>query len=44
MPQDAFKREFFALFNAVKTENVHDLKEKVLTIKKILIKKIQKKN
>ena len=43
MQQIAFKREFFVLFAAVKTENVQYLKEKIQPIKKIVIEKIQKK-
>ena len=39
-----FKREFFVLFDAIKTQNVKYLEEKIHHIKKILIKKkIQKK-
>ena len=37
-----FKREFSVLFDAVKTENVPYLKEKIELIKKIVIKKSRK--
>ena len=43
MEQIIFKREFFILFDAVKTENVQYLEEKIQAIKKIVIEKIQKK-
>ena len=39
MRQILFKREFTVLFNAVKAENVHYLKGKILLIKKIFIEK-----
>ena len=38
-----FKSEIFMLFDAVKTENVQYLKEKIQPIKKIAIEKIQEK-
>ena len=38
-----FKREFFVLFDTIKTENVQHLEKKIKPIKKIVIKKIQKK-
>ena len=43
MQQFLFKREFSVLFDAVKTENVHYLEEKIQPIKKIVTEKIQKK-
>ena len=43
MRQILFKREFTVLFNAVKAENVHYLKGKILLIKKIFIEKKKKK-
>ena len=43
MQQNVFKREFFFLFDAVKTETVQYLEEKIQPIKKIVNKKIQKK-
>ena len=39
MQQLAFKREFSVLFNAVKTENVPYLEEKIQPIEKIIIEK-----
>ena len=42
--QIVFKREFSVLFDAVKTENVQYLEEKMQPIKRILSKKFQKKN
>ena len=44
MQQIVFKREFFILFDAVKTENVQYLEEKIQSIKKKCYKKIQKKS
>ena len=44
MQQNVFKREFSVLFDAVKTENVQHLEEKIQPIKKIGIKKIKKKS
>ena len=43
MKQIVFKRKFSVLLNALKTENVQHLEEKIQTIKNIVIKKIQKK-
>ena len=43
MQQIVFKREFSVLFDAVKTENMQYLEEKIQPIKKIIIKTIQKK-
>ena len=42
MQQIAFKRELSDLLDAVKTENVEYLEEKVQPIKKIVIEKIKK--
>ena len=42
MQQIVFEREFFAVFDASKTENVH--REKAQPIKKIVIEKVQKRN
>ena len=39
MKQIVFKRKFSLLFDAVKTENVQYLEEKIQPIKKIVIKK-----
>ena len=44
MQQIVIKREFSILLDAVKTENVQYLEEKILPIKKIVIEKILKKN
>ena len=38
-----FEREFSDLFDAVKTQNVQYLEEKVQLIKKLVFEKIQKK-
>ena len=43
MQQIVFKREFSILFDAVKTEKVQYLEEKIRPIKKIVTQKIQKK-
>ena len=40
MQQIVFKREFSILFDAVKTENVQHLKEKILPVKEIVIENI----
>ena len=42
MQQLLLKRKFFVLLDAVQTKNVHYIEEKTHTIKKIIIKKIQK--
>ena len=42
MQQIVFKRKFSFLFDAVETENVQYLEEKIHAIKKIIIEKIQK--
>ena len=39
MQQIVFKREFSILFDAVKTETVQNLEEKIQLFKKIVIKK-----
>ena len=44
MQQIVFKREFFVLFDAVKTETVQYLEEKVQPNKNIVIKKSIRKN
>ena len=44
MQQIVFKRVFFVLFDAIKTENAQYLEEKMQPIKLLLLKKIQKKN
>ena len=44
MQQIVFKREFFVIFDAFKTENEQYLEEKIQPIKKIVIQKIQKKS
>ena len=43
MQQIVFKRNFSVLFDSIKTENVQYVEEKIQAIKKIVIKKIQKK-
>ena len=43
MQQIVFKREFSFLFDAVKTENVQYLEEKIQPTKKNVIKKSRKK-
>ena len=43
MQQIVFKRKFSVLFDAVKTENVQHLEEKIQPFKNIVIEKIQKK-
>ena len=43
MQQTVFKRKSSILFCAIKTENVQYLEEKILSIKKIVIKKSRKK-
>ena len=43
MQQILFKREFFVLFDEVKTEKVQYLEENVQAIKNIVIEDIQKK-
>ena len=43
MQQIVFKRKFSVLFDAVKTENVQYLEEKMQPIKKTIIEKINKK-
>ena len=43
MQQIVFKRKFSVLLDAVKTENVQHLEEKIQPIKNIVIEKIQKK-
>ena len=43
MQQNVFKREFYVLFDAVKTESVQYLEEKIKPIKKIVMEKIQEK-
>ena len=43
MQRIVFKREFSVAFDAIKTENVHYLEEKIQPIKKIVIKKGRKK-
>ena len=43
MQQILFKTKFSALLNAVKTETVQQLEEKIRPIKNIVIEKIQKK-
>ena len=43
MQQIVFKRKCSVLFDAVKTKNEQYLEEKIQSIKKIVIKKIQKK-
>ena len=40
MQQTVFKREFSILFDAIQTENVQNLEEKIQPIKMIIIKKI----
>ena len=44
MQQIVFKREFFVIFDAFKTENEQYLEEKIQPIKKIVIKKSRKKS
>ena len=43
MQQIVFKREFSVIFYTIKTENVLYLEEQIQRIKKIVIRKIQKK-
>ena len=42
MQHIVFKRDFSVLFDAVKTENVQHLEEKIQLIKKIVIKRARK--
>ena len=44
MQQNVFKRDFFVLFDAVKTENVQCFEEKIQPIEKIVIEKNPEKN
>ena len=43
MQQIVFKRNFFVLFDAVKTENMQYIEEKMQPIKNVLSKKSRKK-
>ena len=43
MQQTVFKRKFFILLDAVKSENIQHLEEKIEPIKNIVIENIQKK-
>ena len=43
LQQIILKTELSVLFDAVKTENVQHMKEKVLSIKRLLLKKSKKK-